>query len=154
MTTTPTAAYYNHYKKQYSNDPRVWGPSAWRFIHTIALQYPNRPSADEKDQFMTFFLLLPHVLPCYQCGVNMSAYLQEHYSDFRKAFDSRDALFRWTVDFHRHVNSRERSPHNGDDGASSSPPPPPQQQQPVRMTPLPYRLQASPSPNQPRRTII
>lgn len=95
--------------QKFSNDPKIWGPHAWIFLHTIASQYPVRPTMAEKQKYKTFFTVLPSVLPCVQCGVNMMTYIQNNYSAFVNAFDSRQALFQWTVAFHTHVNSNERS---------------------------------------------
>lgn len=94
--------------QRFSNDPRVWGPHAWIFIHTIASQYPVRPTPSEKQKYKTFFMVLPSVLPCVQCGINMMTYIESNYSAFNQAFDSRQALFQWTVAFHNYVNSNER----------------------------------------------
>jgi hypothetical protein len=116
--------------QQFSNDPKVWGPHAWIFIHTIAAQYPVRPTTSEKEKFKTFFTILPSILPCVQCGINMMSYIQQNYSAFIHAFDSRQALFKWTVDFHTFVNSKERSD-----------------------TVPPTRTKLT-SPNQPKRSII
>lgn len=94
--------------QQFSNDPKVWGPHAWIFIHTIASQYPNHPTADDKQKFKTFFTILSYVLPCTQCGMNMMTYIQQNYTAFLRAFDNRQSLFNWTVNFHNFVNSSER----------------------------------------------
>lgn len=124
--------------QNFSNDPKVWGPHAWVFIHTIASQYPTRPTSSDKEKYKTFFTILPSVLPCVQCGVNMMTYIHENYSAFINAFESRQALFQWTVAFHSHVNSNERPTT-----ASST------------RSPIPAALyRPKESPNHPKRTII
>lgn len=123
--------------QNFSNDPKVWGPHAWVFIHTIASQYPTRPTSSDKEKYKTFFTILPSVLPCIQCGVNMMTYIHENYSAFINAFESRQSLFQWTVAFHSYVNSNERPT------ASST------------RSPIPAALyRPRESPNHPKRTII
>jgi FAD-linked sulfhydryl oxidase len=95
--------------QRFPNDPKIWGPHAWIFIHTIASQYPERPTQQEKQRYKMFFVNLPWVLPCVQCGINMMNYIEQNYTSFNKAFESRQALFDWTVGFHNHVNSQERT---------------------------------------------
>ncbi len=124
---------YAVYKRQYSNDPAIWGASAWRFIHTAAAHYPVNPTRADREKYQTFFLVLPDILPCFQCGQNMKLYIQSDYPRFVRAFQNQDTLFRWTVDFHNHVNTKERDAIN-----------PLQQQQVKRGHP----------PNQPKRTIL
>jgi len=36
-------------------DPKVWGPKLWFVIHTIALNYPDNPSYDQKRIHEDFF---------------------------------------------------------------------------------------------------
>lgn len=75
----------------------VWGPSAWLFLHSIALAYPGPAS---KEAYRSFFSILGEVLPCTICQKHYS----ENFKDIGEALDSRDALFRWTVDMHNRVN--------------------------------------------------
>ena len=51
--------------------PKIWGPSAWKFIHTIALSYPDNPTPFDKENYKAFFLSLQNVVPCARC--------REHY---------------------------------------------------------------------------
>ena len=36
-------------------EPNIWGPSAWIFLHTITLQYPEKPTDDDKKKYYVFF---------------------------------------------------------------------------------------------------
>lgn len=85
-------------------DTEIWGPSAWLFIHSASLAYPeSNPPAETRQQFRNFFGSLVEVLPCVYC--------RQHYKDnlakmssLDKALDSQASLFRWTVDLHNEVN--------------------------------------------------
>ena len=56
-------------------EPNIWGPSAWTFLHTIALQYPELPTDDDKKQYYIFFNSLKDVLPCPNCRMHYSEHL-------------------------------------------------------------------------------
>lgn len=81
-------------------ETNVWGPSAWKFLHTITFQYPENPTDIEKKQYYVFFNSLKDVLPCQNC--------REHYSDhFNKnpiQMDSRKELIEWLINIHNNVN--------------------------------------------------
>ena len=48
-------------------EPEVWGPPGWTFLHTITLNYPEKPTINEKEKYGDFFSLLGEVLPCERC---------------------------------------------------------------------------------------
>ena len=52
-------------------NPKIWGPSAWLFLHTVTFNYPNNPTEEDKRNYLTFFNSLKHIIPCPLC--------KEHY---------------------------------------------------------------------------
>jgi hypothetical protein len=81
-------------------EPNIWGPSAWKFLHSITFQYPENPTDLDKQKYFTFFNSLKNVLPCPTC--------REHYG---KSFetvpirlDNRKELIEWLIDIHNKVN--------------------------------------------------
>jgi len=91
-------------KMKFSCDPQVWGPSAWTFMHSVALCYPTKPTAVDKQHYKMFFLSLPFVLPCLKCQENLLGHLSKDTSIFENAFGSRDSLIRWVIRLHNQVN--------------------------------------------------
>jgi hypothetical protein len=91
----------------FSENPKIWGPHAWFFLHSIALHYPDNPTPVQKLHYKSFFILLADVLPCDQCQINMSNYLQNHRSEFDRAFQNKTSLYNWTIRFHNHVNNHK-----------------------------------------------
>lgn len=83
-----------------------WGPNAWKFLHSIAFTYPERPSAEQRKAAAEFFRSLPHLLPCSTCGDHYGAYLRKHPVDT----SSRLGLARWLYDLHQDVNRRTGKP--------------------------------------------
>lgn len=89
---------------KFSCDPRKWGPSAWTFLHSIALCYPRQPSETDRQHYKMFFLSLGYVLPCLKCQEHYLDYLSKQSSTFDSVFESRDSLIRWVIQLHNHVN--------------------------------------------------
>ena len=81
-------------------EPTIWGPPAWKFLHTITFQYPEYPTDKDKKEYFIFFNSLRNVLPCPNC--------REHYSNnFQKypiRLESRNDLIEWLIDIHNEVN--------------------------------------------------
>ena len=95
---------------KFSCDPRKWGSSAWVFLHSIALCYPENPSEMDEKHYKMFFLSLPYVLPCITCQENLLRHMSGAVDRFDRAFVSRDALIRWVIDLHNLVNVSLRKP--------------------------------------------
>ena len=84
-------------------NPKKWGPKAWFFIHSVALNYPENPTKDDKEHFKMFFTMLQYVLPCSTCADNYKGHLVEiPLTD--NVLESRKNLFLWTVKIHNKVN--------------------------------------------------
>ena len=94
-------------------DPKLWGPSAWFFIHTLSLRYPMNPTAADKKHYGTFFKSLQFVLPCDGCCKGFERVLE--ISKFgSKDLANRDTLFAWTVKAHALVNAKTGKPPRDD----------------------------------------
>ena len=82
--------------------PDVWGPPGWKFMHYVALGYPDTPTDHDKTAYKAFFESLQGVLPCQSCA--------SHYRENLRKFPignhllDREALLRWTIDLHNEVN--------------------------------------------------
>lgn len=86
---------------------KVWGPSAWLFLHCVAQNYdPNKVGM--KKGYHEFFKNIEHVLPCGKCRENYSKIVSS--CDKRYKFDysklaSRKALSYWLFLVHNKVQS-------------------------------------------------
>ena len=83
-------------------DPKVWGPHAWVFLHSITFVYPEKPSYHEQKKMYDFFNSLKYVLPCYSCRVHYRKNLKDN--SLAKAVTSRDELIAWLIKVHNNVN--------------------------------------------------
>ena len=83
-------------------ETNVWGPSAWKFLHTITFQYPENPTDIEKRKYYVFFNSLKDVLPCPNCREHYS----EHFNKIPIQMESRKELIEWLIDIHNEVNQK------------------------------------------------
>ena len=83
--------------------PEIWGPHAWLFLHSITLEYPDKPSEQDKRDMIDFINSLGKVLPCMKCRNNFKTHLQKYPLD-NKALESKKNLVKWLIDIHNCVN--------------------------------------------------
>lgn len=83
-------------------DPEIWGSSAWLFLHTITLNYPNNPSFYDKQYYTGFFKNLEHVLPCDFCSHNYKLHLEKY--PIENYLNSKKDLIQWLIHIHNEVN--------------------------------------------------
>lgn len=81
----------------------VWGPSMWRVLHSLSFSISEENEKDRK-KFLDFLESLRTLLPCEDCRLHFSQYLEEHNP--QKA----ENLAVWTFDFHNAVNERLGKP--------------------------------------------
>jgi FAD-linked sulfhydryl oxidase len=81
--------------------PKVWGKEGWHFIHYVALNYPDKPTQEDKDTYMTFLNTIEHILPCPICGHHFKQNMIKHPPNLKSQQD----FFNWTVDMHNFVNA-------------------------------------------------
>lgn len=84
--------------------PHVWGPHGWKFMHAVALAYPNDPSLEEKRAAAQFFTSLEYLLPCESCKQNYRKELQSF--PLQPALESKQKLNEWLTTLHNSVNER------------------------------------------------
>jgi hypothetical protein len=82
--------------------PSVWGPLFWHTIHITAIGYPQNPSYAQKRAAKEFYESLSFLIPCPVCREHYSSYLQK--MPISPHLDTRDDLFKWTVELHNEVN--------------------------------------------------
>ena len=87
----------------------------WFMVHVAAATYPQRPTKENAKHFLAFYAGLEHVLPCEGCRKGYAAMLQSGPTKLTPAvLESRNALFKWTVDVHNRVNAKLGKPVRSD----------------------------------------
>lgn len=94
------------------NSPEVWGPSAWKFLHIVAISYPIDPSDAQKQNAKNFIMSLPMMLPCEECSRNCQKYVLENLErdGLSYATSCREGLFKFFWELHNKVNKRNNKP--------------------------------------------
>jgi hypothetical protein len=86
--------------EQYLNirgiDPRVWGNSGWKFLNSIALVYNEK----KKENYKKFFMSLPYVLPCDDCGEN----LKNEIKNLDEALKNNKSLLKWLLKIRNNIS--------------------------------------------------
>ena len=86
--------------------PNIWGPHGWKFLHMVAIGYPNEPSEDQKKRYKSFFESIQYILPCPICSNNYKKHLKElPLTD--EVLKNRQNLSHWTIDVHNIVNKEK-----------------------------------------------
>ena len=94
------------YKMTTFANPKVWGSSAWVFLHCISRTFPETPNIQDRNNYILFFRSLAEVLPCKLCRNHYREWLQLY--PIEKYVANRDSLKNWVFLMHNYVNLRQR----------------------------------------------
>jgi hypothetical protein len=86
--------------------PKIWGPHGWKFMHFVALGYPDTPTDQDKSSYQRFFESLQDVLPCQSCANHYQETLRKYPIDL----SNRESLLQWTFTIHNEVNRKTGKP--------------------------------------------
>jgi len=87
----------------YNIDPKLWGPSLWKFSHYYTLAYPDKPTEEDINNTRNFFSNLYKYLPCEKCRYNYQQHLLKTPLT-NKVLQSRTNLVLWLLNLHNQVN--------------------------------------------------
>jgi hypothetical protein len=90
------------------NNPEIWGPSAWKFLHIMSISYPNKPDDLQKEAAKNFILSLPLMLPCYECSKHCEKFVNEYWNKdkLESTISSKEGMFSFFWEMHNKVNMR------------------------------------------------
>lgn len=83
-------------------DPKIWGPKLWFVIHTLALNYSDNPSYEQKRTTEDFFNSLVFLIPCDKCRVHYRQHINNN--PVVNHLKDSNTLFKYTIDLHNEVN--------------------------------------------------
>ena len=89
-------------EKRRSYDSHIWGPTFWFFLHTIAMNYPDRANEVTRRKYYDFIQNLPIFIPNPEMGNQFSRLLDKY--PVTPYLDKRESFIRWTVFIHNKVN--------------------------------------------------
>ena len=77
-----------------------WGKQGWHFIHSIAYNYPDNPTQEDKKNYSDFIHSMQKVLPCPFCA----EHFKQNIIKMPIRLYNKSEFFNWTVDMHNEVN--------------------------------------------------
>lgn len=91
-------------------DPLIWGPTLWKYLHSIAINYPDIPDKTWKIKYYNFVWTLCETIPCDMCRNHFRKFLVMGSKTVKKfsyeILVDRRTFFKWTYDVHNFVNSQ------------------------------------------------
>ncbi|OAX79939.1 hypothetical protein ACJ72_05739 [Emergomyces africanus] len=76
------------------------GRAAWKVLHTMMAQFPDKPSAEQQETLRSYVYLFSRLYPCGECA----SHFQAHLSKFPPQVSSRSAAAAWACHVHNEVN--------------------------------------------------
>jgi hypothetical protein len=92
--------------KDWKNDPSLWGPHLWAYMHYSAANYPEKPSKENIDEMVDWLCSLPVTIPCANCSTHYRKYIEQNKSNLKNICGNKTSLFNFLVDIHNKVNVR------------------------------------------------
>jgi hypothetical protein len=83
-----------------------WGPSGWKFLHSITAIYPDKPTFTDKMLMRDFMIIVCDILPCKYCRASFSKYYQT--LDITKFLNTNTEMQEWMYKMHNKVNGKLR----------------------------------------------
>jgi hypothetical protein len=89
-------------------DIKVWGPSAWRWLHVVAWTYPLAPTHADRMHMLEFLRTFARSIPCAKCRTHFSRMMHRDLASGANSsiLESRRSLTAATVGWHNRVNRR------------------------------------------------
>ena len=83
-----------------------FGRIGWEFIHTVASNYPEKPTFIDKQYMLGFMYSIANLYPCEICR----NHLQHNLDNFGFHFNNRTDLSTWLCFLHNKVNEKNLKP--------------------------------------------
>jgi hypothetical protein len=89
-------------------DPEVWGPTYWRFLHTVAAHYPVKPTTTEKKIHYRLIHNFHEFIPHRIIAADFRHLLEKN--PVTPYLDSQADFVRWVNHMHNLVNTKLDKP--------------------------------------------
>jgi len=90
-------------EKQRGYDSHIWGPPFWFFLHTLAINYPDRANDVTRRKYYDLIQNMPIFIPNVEMGNRFSRLLDQY--PVTPYLDKRESFIRWTVFIHNKINT-------------------------------------------------
>ena len=88
----------------------IWGPLGWMTLHSVAHNYPEVPSEQEKQLLSQWLDLFRETITCPSCQGHFADMLRQYRSMYPYFIDSRKEFLVFTYRAHNTVNRRVDKP--------------------------------------------
>ena len=89
-------------EKRTAYDSHIWGPHFWFFLHTIAMNYPDRANEVTRRKYYDLIQNMPIFIPNAEMGNLFSSLLDKY--PVTPYLEKRESFIRWTVFIHNKIN--------------------------------------------------
>lgn len=89
-------------------DPKIWGPHFWFFIHSIAMTYPKTPNDVIKKKYYELIQNLHLFLPVEKISSEFKNLLSDY--PITPYLDNRESFVRWVWFIHNKINQKLEKP--------------------------------------------
>lgn len=83
---------------------KSWGPHFWKTMYFVAMNYPVKPSQQDRKHYKSFYSSIQFILPCGLCLADFKKTISEIPID--DYLDSRIDLLKWVWTMYDHVNCK------------------------------------------------
>lgn len=83
-------------------DKDALGQAGWSLLHTIAANYPEKPTQAEKEDVVGFLHAFSRLYPCPHCAEDMRKDLKKEPPNV----DNHSTFSKWMCDLHNKVNKK------------------------------------------------
>tara|TARA_Y100001980_G_C14448288_1_gene232766 strand:+ start:76 stop:501 length:426 start_codon:yes stop_codon:yes gene_type:complete len=90
------------------NNPSVWGPYYWFFLHTICLNYPDHPNNMIKKKYYDLIMNFPLFIPNKDIA-DMFEELLDTYP-VNPYLENKHSFIKWTHFIHNEINKTMNKP--------------------------------------------
>lgn len=81
---------------------KVWGSSAWLFLHCVSYTYPENPTRKEKNEYKKFLNSLQYVLPCSLCREHTKEYFKKY--PIKEALENKERFVCYLIKLRNYIN--------------------------------------------------
>lgn len=87
---------------------KTWGPSTWKFFHTLAEQIPETTFQNNSTEICNMYVSICSNLPCIECTKHARQYVGRTLNP--RFIQTKSQLKQFLFDFHNSVNVRLNKP--------------------------------------------
>ena len=84
---------------------KIWGPMLWPVLHMISMNFPVKPTIEDRNNYFNFIFGLTKVLPCGACRKNLILNLKEVGFSKEISLKNRESFSLFMFTLHEKINN-------------------------------------------------